>query len=288
MTDFGKPWTFPHITIKGFIILVNCKAVSTPHWEHQADLIIKTLKVNLEIFFLSSIQTCCKHEASSIKRGQVPFFVFLPYSSTLNSLWHLQAGTGRTVVTTAGSWPLCFLGWVSSHSLLSQASYGAFWGSPHCCPLLLKFPRDRQHIPLRFCTSSLCSLRISNSLLLRPVHHPESLLSLQKFSAGPWDAHTEALLFHHSLPGQRSHTGISPQVTLRCRPLKTIMYPWQTHQQSASLSPALKVFCGGLDTSLLCLPTAQGTCHALQTVSVKSFPFWGKVQGPPHLLHGHG
>ena len=54
---------------------------------------------------------------------------------------------------------------------------------------------------------------------------------------------------------------------------KMIQYPWQTHQQSASLSPTLKVFCGGLDTSLLCLPTAQGTCHALQTVSLKSFLF---------------
>lgn len=137
---FWEALTFPHITIKGFIILVNCKAVSPTLRTFQADLIIKTLVGKLrDSFSYPLLRPAANMKPPEEKRGQVPFLTFLPYPHFQQPL--TPAGwTGRTVVSTAGSWPLCFLGWVSSHSFLSQASCVGLSEAPLTAALLLKFP----------------------------------------------------------------------------------------------------------------------------------------------------
>lgn len=144
-------------------------------------------------------------------------------------------------VTTAGSWPLCLLGWVRVHSHSCHRPH--VWDFLRL-PSLLPPPTE---VPQRQATHSSQVLYfllmqpegISDFLLLRPVNHPTSPLGTLRCPH-----RSSPLTFPfiiHFRASQRSHTGISPQVTLRCRPLKAIMYPWQIHQQSASLSPTLKV-----------------------------------------------
>lgn len=74
MTDFGKPWTFPHITIKGFIILVNCKAVSTPHWEHPGWFNNQNFEGKLRDFFLILCSDLLQTWSLQRKRGPGAFF----------------------------------------------------------------------------------------------------------------------------------------------------------------------------------------------------------------------
>ena len=212
MTDFGKPWTFPHITRKGFIILVNCKAVSTPHWEHPGWFNNQNFEGKLRDSFSYPLLRPAANMKPPAEKGPSAFF----HLSSL--LPHFQqpltpAGLDRQD-SGEHRWELASLlsGWVHIHSChrprVSVGVGGHFLRLPSLLPLLLKFPRDRQHIPLKFFTSSLCSLTASLNPCWRPVHHPESLLSLQKASAGPWDAHTEAVL----LPFLSSFTS-GPEVT---------------------------------------------------------------------------
>ena len=163
MTDFGKPWTFLHITIKGFIILINCKAVSTPHWEHPGWFNNQNFEGKLrDVFFLSSAQTYYKHEAFSKKGAKCIFSSFFPtppLSTAFDTCRLGQVGWGWPPLGAGLS--AFWAGWEFTVTPVTGLVCGAFWGSPRCCPLLLKFPRDRQHIPLRFFTPSLCSLRAS-------------------------------------------------------------------------------------------------------------------------------
>lgn len=209
MTDFGKPWTFPHITIKGFIILVNCKAVSTPHWEHPGWFNNQNFEGKLrDSFSYPLLRPAANMKPPEEKGAKCLFFTFLPTPPLSTAFDTCRLGqAGQWWAPLGAGLSAFWAGWVHIHSCHRPRVWG-FLRLPSLLPLLLKFPRDRQHIPLKFFTSSLCSLTASLNPCWRPVHHPESLLSLQKASAGPWDAHTEALL----LPFLSSFTS-GPEVT---------------------------------------------------------------------------